>query len=209
MADADAKITDLPAFTDASVLDVFEIVDVSADVNEKITLAQLLALISGGYFARLPAARTLTSTTADQAIFDAANDTLTLELGTYTFDALIALTAMSATSGNARFQLVGAGTAVLADQLFHIVGVDGAAATTATQTGSTAVSNSSPAAAVTAGTGTAMTMNIRGTFEVTTAGTIIPSIALLTAAAAVVTAGSYIRIAPIGANGVASFGPWT
>lgn len=204
----DAKITDLPAFTDASILDVFEIVDVSADVNEKITLAQLMSLISGGYFARLPAARTLASVTTAQAIFDAANDTLTLEVGAYTFDALIAISGMSATSGNAQFQLVGAGTAVLAGQLFHIVGVDGATATAATQTGSTAVTNNSPAAAVTAGTGTAMTMNIKGTFEVTTAGTIIPSVALLTAAAAVVAAGSYIKIAPIGANGVASFGPW-
>ena len=116
---------------------------------------------------------------------------------------------MSATSGNAQFGLLGAGTATLGTQLFYIVGVDGAAGTAATQTGSTTQGgNTSPASALTAGTGTAMTMCVRGSFEVTAAGSIVPSLALVTANAAVVKAGSYLCFNRIGSTSAVSVGQW-
>lgn len=57
-------------------------------------------------------------------------------------------------------------------------------------------------------TGVTMGARITGTFRVTTAGTIIPSISLVTAAAAVVIAGSCFRIWRAGAENVNSVGAW-
>lgn len=200
----DAKIS---ALTAASVPDGTEILPlVQGLATRRATLRELqqTALML------LDAAYTLTSTTAAQRLFNGStNGRLTLPTGWYVFEALVALTSMSATSGNAQFQLLGAGSAVLGPVLYHTVGIDGLNNTAAAQTGSWSTASSSPAAAVTAGTATAMLMNIRGSFEVTTAGTIVPSIALLTAAAAIVSAGSFFRctrVGPVNANAV--IGAW-
>lgn len=159
---------------------------------------------------RLDADRTMTSNTSAQAIFNSpTNGRLTLPVGTYLIDGLVHINTMSATSGNAQFGLLGAGSATLGTQLVHLVGVDGNAGTAATQTGSTIYGgNTSPASAMTAGTGAAMTLNVRGTFEVTAAGTIVPSIALVTANAAVIKAGSYLRVRRLGSTSFVSKGRW-
>lgn len=158
----------------------------------------------------LSADYTLTSQTAAQKLFNTpTNGRLTLETGTYAIVGVINIQGMSSTSGNGQFGLLGAGTATLAQQVVHIVGVDGNANTAATQTGSTIeASNTSPASAVTAGTGTAMTMRLRGSFKVTAAGTIVPSIGLVTAAAAIVQAGSYIRVQRLGDTSFSLYGRW-
>ena len=50
---------------------------------------------------------------------------------------------------------------------------------------------------------------VEGTFEVTAAGTVMPRILLQTAAAAVVSIGSYIRVSKIsGANNTTAIGLW-
>lgn len=161
------------------------------------------------HFIRADATRTFTSNTSSQAIFTSpTNGRLTLETGTYLVEGLLNIGSMSATSGNLLLNLLGAGTATMAAILFHVVGVDGATATAATQTGSTAVTNSTPASALTAGTGTAATLRIRGTFEITAAGTIIPSITMVTAAASVLAIGSYMTFERIGSTSVVSVGQW-
>lgn len=161
------------------------------------------------FWIRQAAARNLTSTTTEQKLFDSvSNGRLTIPTGVYRFDCLISLSAMSATSGNFAFDILGAGTAVLADVLYHAVGIDGNTATAAAQTGSTAVQGQSPASIITAGTGTAAQVRITGTFEVTTAGTIIPSVSLVTAAAAAVAAGTYFSAWRQGAINAVSAGPW-
>ena len=69
-------------------------------------------------------------------------------------------------------------------------------------------SASSAAGLAPAGTSAPLRASIHGTFEITTAGTIIPSIALDVAAAAVVNAGSYfesIYLGPTAALG----GSWS
>lgn len=159
---------------------------------------------------RLDADRTMTSNTSAQAIFNSpTNGRLTLPTGAYEIQGLIHVNTMSATSGNAQFGLLGAGSATLGTQLYHVVGVDGAAGTAATQTGSTVVAgNTTPTSAMTAGTGTAMTINVRGTFEVTAAGTIVPSLALVTANAAVIKAGSFLSIRRLGSTSFVSQGRW-
>lgn len=158
---------------------------------------------------RQAASRNLTSSTAEQALFDAAQDTLTVETGTYRFESTFILTTMSATTGNAAFDFLGAGTATASDILYHAVGVDNTTVTNAaTLTGSFSIAQQSVASIVTAGTGTGMGVRITGTFEITGAGTLIPSLTLVTAAAATVAAGSYFCIERWGATGVATVGQW-
>lgn len=168
-------------------------------------------VISIEHWIRLHANFTLTSQTAAQKLFNTpANGTLTLEVGTYEFEGLISLSTMSATSGNGQFGLLGGGTATLANVLFAVLGIDGGVNTAFTYTGSVVqASNTSPASAVTAATGTTMQMMLKGTFEVTVAGSIVPSIGLVTAAAAVVLAGSYLKFKRVGATTMTSVGQWT
>lgn len=207
--------TKVSALTSASTLDGTETFPcVQSSNSRKATGTQLRALIRDVAIVHLAADYTLTSTTSAQKLFNSTtNGRLTLTTGVYRIEGLIHLNTMSATSGNGQFDLLGAGGATLAGQLFHIVGVDGAIATTANQTGSTSqASSTSAASAVTAGTSTVMTMNIRGAFECTVAGTIVPSIALVTAAAAVVKRGSFLCFYRMGGAAFASrdgaFGGW-
>lgn len=151
---------------------------------------------------------TLTSSVAEQALFTAANDTITLETGTYKFECYISLTAMSATSGNAAFDPLGAGTATVGSWMWHTQAVDGASATLATWQNATIITQQTPASAATAGTATEMQFACDGTFEVTGAGTMIPSITLVTAAAAVVRIGSHFIFERIGGASPTSIGQW-
>jgi hypothetical protein len=161
---------------------------------------------------RADATRTFTSNTSQQAIFTTpASGTLTLETGTYLFEGLIAMTSMSATSGNGKFSVIGAGTATLGSILWRAMGNDNASQTTGAAVGGmwSVIATQTAANIVTAGTGTAMSFYITGTFEVTGAGTIIPSFAQTTAAAAVVSIGSYIKFNRIGSTTMTSVGQWT
>lgn len=207
--------TKVSALTSASTLDGTETFPcVQSSNSRKATGTQLRALIRDVAIVHLAADYTLTSTTSAQKLFNSTtNGRLTLTLGVYRFEGLIHLDTMSGTSGNGQFDLLGAGSATLAGQLFHIVGVDGAINTAANQTGSTAqASNTSAASAVTAATATVLTLHIRGAFECTNAGTIVPSIALVTAAAAVVKRGSHLLFERMGGAAFASkdgaFGGW-
>lgn len=151
----------------------------------------------------------LTSTTSEQKLFNATtNGALTLETGTYFFEGLFSISGLSATSGNGAFDILGAGTSTLGTVLYHSVGVDGNTATAATQTGSTMIQAQSPASMQTAGTATTWNASLRGTFRVTVAGTIIPSVSLVTAAAGTVAAGSYFRVWRVGSTSLTSVGEW-
>ncbi|MEK9157690.1 MAG: hypothetical protein AAB638_00720 [Patescibacteria group bacterium] len=152
---------------------------------------------------------TLTSTTSEQKLFNvSANGRLTLETGTYLFECVSSISSLSATSGNGAFDILGAGGATIGTVLYHSVGVDGNTATAATQTGSTMIQGQSPASMQTAGTGTTWNFRLKGTFRVTVAGTIVPSVSLVTAAAGVVRAGSYFSCYRIGSSSLTSIGKW-
>jgi hypothetical protein len=158
---------------------------------------------------RADAAETLTSQTGAQAIFDSpTNGQITLETGVYQFDALIALTSMSGTTGNATFDF--GGTATMGAFLWHGFGRDVAAdAATGNLSGSYSVDATLVAAPlVTTGTATAAFFKLEGTLEVTAGGTVIPRILLQTAAAAVVSIGSYFRIRRLGSTSMVSVGQW-
>ena len=154
----------------------------------------------------------LTSSVAEQKLFNTtANGRLALPTGVYEFECFIYLTGMSATSGNAAFFPVSTGTAVGDRFGYDVAGIDNASAIgagTAT-TGNGAVIGQTSGSMVTATTAAAMRAKIEGMFRISTAGTIIPSIALVTAAAAVVKAGSYFKITKIGESSETFFGPWS
>jgi hypothetical protein len=160
-------------------------------------------------WAMLTADYTLTSTTAVQKLFNTTtNGALTLETGVYEFRAFYYLDAMSATSGNAAYSL--AGTAVTDRWGQFVAGLDSTTPLAAgARNGTAAVTSATPASATVAATGTGQVVQISGMFRVSTAGTIIPSVALVTAAAAIVKAGSWFAVTKVGTSAQASAGAWS
>lgn len=142
---------------------------------------------------RQDSTRTLTSNVAEQALFDeSANGRLTLETGTYLMECQLSMGAMSATSGNAAFDIIGSGSAVLDQIAYSVTGNDAAAGATGSAVGgSHHTAAQTGASMVTAATGTALGANINGSFRVSTAGTIVPSVTMVTASASTVLAGTY------------------
>lgn len=188
----------------------------NADAAVNFTDALVYVMVSSlpvlpDYFCKLSADYTLTSTTSAQKLFNTtANGALTLQPGSYTFEALLYLTGMSATTGNGQFNLLGAGTATLDGILYSAYGIDSTTPlSAATQTGSGSVTSASAASIVSTGTGTGMLVTLFGGFDVTAAGTLIPSIALVTAVAAAVKKGSYIRIRNATKASTYYNGPWS
>jgi len=154
---------------------------------------------------------TLTSTTASQKLFNAtANGALTLPVGTYRYEAFLYLSSMSGTSGNLLFNFLGAGSAVIASALSRAVGQDGNSAGAGAAGTSYWTGAASPNPIVTAATATSFNVVVNGTFRVSTAGTIIPSISLNTASAAIVQTNTHFTTTRISTSDTAvSYGPWS
>jgi hypothetical protein len=166
--------------------------------------------LSAGYV-MLTADYVLANVATEQKYFDnTPNGALTLAAGVYAYDWFAYLTGMSATSGNAAFDPVGAGTAVTDRWGGNVVGIDDAAPLSAGSiTGSAFVTQQTVASATTATTATAMTAMMSGMFRISTGGTIIPSVTLVTASAASAKAGSWFRIRRVGLSTESYVGAWT
>ena len=185
---ADTKISALTAVATPALTDEFVVNQ--GGTSKKITSQQMLD--RERYMLRADATRSLTSQTARQAIFASGASTLTLPVGTYRFELMLLLSGMSGTSGNAQLDLLGAGTAVAAAWIHNATALDATAqATAAALSGGFHAATTTGQPIAVAGTGTALGVRIEGMFEITTAGTFIPSILLNTAAAATVAVGSY------------------
>lgn len=203
-----------PVLTSGTLLTTAEdgAIELDGDAFYMTTDAGNRGVVAVEQIIRADSTRTFTSNTSQQAIFTTpASGTLTLETGTYLFDGLIAMTSMSATGGNGKFSLIGAGTATLGSILWRATGQDVVAeGTAAAQGGSWHVIQTQTATdIVTATTGTAVCFELTGTFEVTGAGTIIPSFAQTTAAAAIVSVGSYFKCRRVGSTSMTSVGQWS
>lgn len=201
-----------PKFTSGTVQTTPDAGSVELDSNcfYGTTDAGNRGIIHCEHLIRQDSTYTLTSTTSAQQVFNAAtNGRITLETGAYTFEALIALTSMSGTSGNATFDISG-GTATLGTILWfgcgRDVAADGATGTLAGSWSADATLVTAPL--VTAGTATAAFFKLEGTFEVTSGGTFQLRILLQTAAAAVVSAGSFLRLRRIGSTSATTVGQW-
>ena len=152
----------------------------------------------------LGTAYTLTSQTAAQKLFNATtNGAVTLPIGTYQFECFYSLSSMSATSGSFGFALV-AGTAVVASQGWMSIAEKGTATLTTATAGQLTYSTAANTTIATASTNTVGYAYIKGFVRITTAGTLIPSVSLGVAAAAIVGANSYFKISPISGTGTAA-----
>lgn len=202
---ADSTISGLTA---AGALDLTELVEiVQSGANVKTPLSAVVDKADVA-FVYLDTDYTLTSNTIAQAMFDPG--TLDIALGCYEFEILAAMDSMSSTSGNGIFSLEG--TAVTDNILMQSIGAEMSAFNGALSnlngTGivgsNTFVTNQHNAAAA-----TNMFTHMFGSFKVSTAGTLIPSFKMTTAAATKVKAGSYFRLKRLGGSGVYSRGSWS
>jgi hypothetical protein len=138
------------------------------------------------------------------------NGRLTLATGTYRFHGQLAWTAMSATSGNLKIDVLGAGTATVGSWLWSAEGQDAAAGGSVgagTQfSGQWNVTSVTSTSALLEATATAAFVIVDGTFEVTGAGTIIPTQTVKTAAPAVLSVGSFIEFWRVGSTTMTSVG---
>jgi parallel beta-helix repeat protein len=152
----------------------------------------------------LSADYTLTSTTSLQKLFNwSTNGAITLPTGYYWFAATIYITGMDPTSGNAKFDMLGAGGATIDKMVMGWTGQDATSpSSAAAQSGGFALTAATGTNMSTSAVGTAMGETITGSFQITAAGTVIPSIALVTAIAAVVNKGSSIRFKRVGASNI-------
>jgi hypothetical protein len=155
---------------------------------------------------------TLTNTASQQKAFNqVTNGTLTLAAGTYEFDCFLYLTGMSsAASNNLTFSVVGAGTATTDRFGHHSTGLDNnSPLSTLARGGSANVTSATQTNIVNGATGTGLVAITQGMFRVSTGGTIIPSVTLGTAAAAVMKAGSWFRVRQVGLSTESYVGAWS
>jgi len=158
----------------------------------------------------LNTAYTLTSQTAAQKLFNTAtNGAVTLPVGTYVFECLFSLSSMSATSGSFGFAFGGAATFTQNWWAEAQKGAAAVATATATQSSYNTAAN---VALATASVNTVGYAIIKGTLNVTVAGTIIPQVSLGVAAAAVVGVGSYFKVhalSPTSSTTTFNVGNWS
>jgi hypothetical protein len=187
---------------------------VGTAVNTYEAFAKFSEAVAG--FTMTQAAYTLANNTASQRIFNGStNGALTLTTGTYVFELMMHITGMNTgTSGNVTFNLVGAGTATIgaaARSLMQSVGVDNSTPGNPVALNGFGVPGQingiTPLHITT--TGSALSSRIHGAFDMTGGSTLIPSISLTTAAAAVVQPGSYFLIRRIANTATATVGSWS
>lgn len=155
--------------------------------------------------------RTLTSTTSSQKIFDqTANGAVTLPTGRYRFKGTVYVTGLSSTSGNFALSPLGAGTATCTKWSWHAFGADNNSPLNGNTCGTSFTDTSTSGTNVVSATvGTGAQVFVEGYVEITAGGTMIPSIALVTAAAGTLKAGSKWEFERVGDTGVSYVGAWT
>lgn len=168
------------------------------------------------HFVARTGAKTMTSNTSLQAIFGGGtggltNGALTVAASTsYFFEMSINVNTMSATSGNFGFSIVGAGTATFTSASWHAFGLDNTNQQTAGNAGTSWQSTAGATGnIITAATGQAASAIVKGIFRINATGTIIPSIQLTTANAAIIGADTWFKCYPVGTNTVVSVGNWS
>jgi hypothetical protein len=161
---------------------------------------------------RLASDYTLTNTTSAQKYFNTtSNGAVTLPVGTYEFEWLVMLDQMSTTSGNAEFNILGAGTATV-----ELVGMSTSGKESsnpeniATLSGQASRTVLTDEPSVTAATTDAMHLFLIGIFKISAEGTMIPSVRLTTGVSSCLAkSGSYFKVKKIGESGVNYTGAWT
>lgn len=185
-------------------------VDDDGEIRTAINSGACPAVIPSTVWLMLVADYTLTNTGSAQKAFDTtANGRVTLPTGVYEYEAFLYLTGMSGSSGNLTWDLLGAGSAT-ADRWAHqSSGLDSTTPLASGNRTGLASVTSALNPMVGTGVGTGMVATVRGMFRITAGGTMIPSVTLATAVAAVMKSGSYVRIARVGDSGESYVGAWS
>lgn len=202
---ADTKISAMTAATSLAGSEVLPVVQSGVNKGAAVSLFNAGALIY------LDADYALTNTTSQQKLFNTTtNGTLTIsETGLYKWELHALISAMSGTSGNADFDILGAGTATLANPLMSIISRDATVGTLGTLGGGVAQIYATSGGVASPTTATGLHVTLFGIFKVTATGTIIPSITLATGANAIAEAGSHFRIQKVAPASVFSVGAWS
>ena len=169
------------------------------------------------HFVARTGTKTMTSNTSLQSIFNNTTGTGGLTSGaltvgastSYFFEMSINVSVMSATTGNFGFSILGAGTATFTSAAWHAFGLDSTNQQTGANTGTTWQSTAGATGnIITAAVGTSASAIVKGIFRINGAGTIIPSIQLTTASAAVIGVNTWFKCYPVGTDTVVSVGNW-
>lgn len=186
-------------------------IDDDGEFRTAINSGACAAVLPSTMWVMQTADRTLSNTVNLQKYFDqTTNGALTLPTGVYEFEWFVYLTGLSGTTGNFAVDPLGGGTAVCDRWGYQGMGVDNTSPlTTNALSGGGSVTQLSTASIFTAGTGTGARGLIKGMFRISTGGTIIPSIALVTAIAGTAKAGSWFKISRVGDSSETSVGAWT
>ena len=209
---ADTAVAAMTAAGTLGSSDLFYVVQ--SAVDRKAGPDLIAQYSAASIFCYLNSTYTLTSTTSSQKLFNTTtNGAVTLpQTGLYLFRAQLYLSSMATSaSNNGAFSVIGAGTATISGQIMASVGIDATTTSTAAAQGGAFVQAASAFTTntITGATGSAMGVTIHGIFKCTATGTLIPSIALTTAAAAVVGVGSHIVFENIADNAVYTRGTWS
>jgi hypothetical protein len=192
--------------TSGKILHVANTLTFAGTDGTTATFSPVSSLVDGEQFCTLTTTYTLASSTGAQQLFNtSALGAITLPTGTYFFDCFFSLSSLSASSGSFGFAF--GGTAVLTAQLWYAEANKAALATAAAPQAT--VNTAANVALATATTNTVGWAHIWGKLRVGTGGTLIPSVSLGVAAAAVVGTDSYFRIWDVGAATVTTFGVWS
>lgn len=184
-------------------------VDDDGEIRTAINSGACPAVLPSTVWLMLTADYTLTNTGSAQKAFDTtANGRLTLPSGVYEYEAFLYLTGMSGTSGNLTWSPVGSGTATTDRWAHQSYGLDNNSPLGAGNRTGTSSVTSSISPVISNNTGTGMVATVRGVFRVSAGGTLIPSVTLATAIAAVMKAGSYLVIKRIGDSSENYVGAW-
>lgn len=136
---------------------------------------------------------TMVSQTGAQKIFNTtANGAANVGIGTYTFQCMLSLTALSSSTSSFGFSL---GGTWVGTQTWCSVAKKGTLVSAAT--GQTTINTGAATSITTAGTSTNGHAYIRGLIRVSAAGTLIPQFSQTAATAAIVGVGSYFSLARI------------
>jgi hypothetical protein len=203
-----------PLFTSGTLLTTPEdgAIELDADCFYGTTDAGNRGYIPVVHIIRADTTRTYTSNTSAQSVFNVpTNGTLTLETGTYLFDGLLLWTSMEAAgTSNRSLDILGAGSATAGSWMWMLQGIDNASSTALVDLDAPFLVTSASAASMVTGVAAAtLRCFVRGTFEITGAGTIIPSTTMVVAAASILSVGSFLRFERVGSTSMTRVGQWT
>lgn len=165
------------------------------------------------YFALLSTDKTGSNADTAQSVFaDGASTFNTPGSSAYEFEALYFITRSAGTTSHTTSVLFG-GSAVISAILYTIESTTttGAPASTTNSQMRVGIAATATEAATTSTSGTEnIVIRLKGTLSVTDPGTIIPQFKYSAApgGAPTVKTGSFIKLTPLGANDIGSYGPW-